>query len=258
MLGSMTPMDEYAARLQDEQSLRDEQAEAYESGISAYQHELEIEQYLLALSVTGSDVILDAGGGTGRVARAMARAARIVVIADLSHQSLRVARDRSRLVHLDVYCVQCDLARPPFRNHAFAKVLISEVLEHIPDRRDRVAILGSLSRLVASNGHLVLSVYNKHLKHRLRGITERRIGRNCDRYFTAREVRDEILEACTSDRVRCKAIKVLPMLTLTHFGIGARLGRLGGILDRLIARCPGLGQAVGSLLLCDVELDCHY
>ena len=251
----MVTEEEYKQRMRDEQEIRDEEAAIHEERISEYQHNIEIWQYVRALTPTPSDVILDAGGGTGRVARVLATVAGKVVIADLSFNSLLIAKQRSEKAHIRVDCVQCDLAHLPFAAKTFHKVLSAGVLEHVPGRANRQAIVSSFFHSLVPGGRIVFSVYNYHIKHRLLRKCDVPHGRNYDHYFSISELRDEIREIRSKYDVRYRSLRIFPVLNLVHLGIGARLGRLGKALDQWLSNFPWVGWVVGSFLVCNIEAD---
>ncbi|MBE0597261.1 MAG: methyltransferase domain-containing protein [Desulfuromonadales bacterium] len=92
--------------------------------------------------------LLDAGGGTGRVAWELRRLCRQVVVADFSHRMLLQARDKEGLQP-----VQADVARLPFPDHRFDRALVADALHHFPDQRGAMA---ELLRVLAPGGRLVI------------------------------------------------------------------------------------------------------
>lgn len=254
----MKGTSEYQRRMIDEQSLRDAQAAGYESHLSPYHHRVEIGHYLKAIRPSPGDLVLDAGGGTGRVARAIAKMGARVVIADLSLQSLRMGGAESRKSGLEVAQVQCDLSALPFERHVFNAVVCSMVLEHVPERADRVAILASLMEAAAPGGRIVVSVYGLNLKRRLLGQRTVIHGRNYDHYFSIGEFRSEIEAAAARAQVKPSRLKLYPILTLLHMGVGPRLGHMGEQLDAALSRLPASGHVVGSLLVGEITLPYGY
>ncbi|MEZ0395911.1 MAG: class I SAM-dependent methyltransferase [Anaerolineales bacterium] len=100
---------------------------------------------LVALPVTGR--LLDAGGGTGRVARALAGQAGQVVVADLSLGMLRHARRKG----LEAICAPVE--RQPFPDAAFERVIMMDAFHHVFDQRQTAA---ELLRLLAPGGRIVI------------------------------------------------------------------------------------------------------
>lgn len=100
---------------------------------------------LAALPVAG--LLLDAGGGTGRVARSLRRLAGGVVIADLSQGMLRRARRKG----LPVVCAPAE--HLPFGEAAFERIVMMDTLHHVLDQRRTAA---ELWRLIAPEGRIVI------------------------------------------------------------------------------------------------------
>jgi SAM-dependent methyltransferase len=103
------------------------------------------------------DTILDAGCGRGFYLNFMRHAcqARLVGL-ELELPYLRIAR--AALDGLpDVTLVNGSLYDPPFPNRAFDKVILSEVLEHVPDDR---GALRAIARKVKPGGLIAVTVPN--------------------------------------------------------------------------------------------------
>jgi ubiquinone/menaquinone biosynthesis C-methylase UbiE len=100
---------------------------------------------LAALPVKG--LLLDAGGGTGRVARGLRGQAGKVIIADLSLGMLRHARQKG----LTTICAPAE--NQPFRDAAFERIIMMDTFHHVLDQRQTAA---ELLRLVAPGGRIVI------------------------------------------------------------------------------------------------------
>lgn len=247
---------DYRQRMADERALRDQEAERYERNIPEYQHDVEIAHYTRILQPAPGKLILDAGGGTGRVARAFAAKGARVVLADLSLESIRVAGMKAARAGLSFEGVQCDLSNLPFGARTFDAVVCAEVLEHIPDPNIRVAILHSLFVSLRPGGMAVISVYAYNLRRRARREREVVRGDYYAHYFTPAEIEHEIVEAAYASGGRVRSLHVVPIVNLRHRGLGERLGKLGPAVDRLITRIPMSGWASGTLLLGCLEFAC--
>jgi SAM-dependent methyltransferase len=98
----------------------------------------------------------------------LATADRIVVGADLSRASLRLAEAaRERFAVDRALFVETDLRSPGLREASFDVVLANGVLHHTPDPR---ASFAALARLARPGGTIVVGLYNAiaRLPHRLR------------------------------------------------------------------------------------------
>jgi SAM-dependent methyltransferase len=109
----------------------------------------------------------------------LARAHRLVIGADLTRASLRLAEAAARRFQVDqVQFVETDLHRPGLRDGAFDVVYSSGVLHHTPNPRTAFA---HLARLVRPGGIIVLGLYNAfaRIPFRLRRLVARLSGYRC-------------------------------------------------------------------------------
>jgi ubiquinone/menaquinone biosynthesis C-methylase UbiE len=103
--------------------------------------------YRLAdLPTSGS--LLDAGGGTGRVAQFMRDKAPQVVVADLSLEMLQKAREKGGLQNV---CSHTE--KLPFPDNTFDRILMIDALHHVCDQAETAA---ELWRLLKPGGLLVI------------------------------------------------------------------------------------------------------
>lgn len=113
---------------------------------------------LLDRAVPGDARIVEVGCGTGQMSLYLARADRIVVGADLTLASLRLAEAARRRFGLErVRFVESDLNRPALAAGAFDVVYCSGVLHHTPDPR---AAFARVARLARPGGMIVLGLYS--------------------------------------------------------------------------------------------------
>ena len=117
-----------------------------------------------ALAPQPSDRLLEAGCGTGRMTRLFAPSVREVVAMDFSFESLRVNQVKLQAAGVsNVHLVQADLCRLPFADHAFDRIVSSQVLEHVPGPDARAAAVAGLARVLRPGGTLALSAYKHSL-----------------------------------------------------------------------------------------------
>jgi len=100
---------------------------------------------LLALPPGG--VLLDAGGGTGRVAEVLRKMVREVVVADLSRGMLRHAANKG----LVTTCAPAE--HLPFVSNAFDRIIMLDALHHVFDQLETVT---ELWRVLAPGGRIVI------------------------------------------------------------------------------------------------------
>jgi ubiquinone/menaquinone biosynthesis C-methylase UbiE len=100
----------------------------------------------VGLPVSGA--LLDAGGGTGRVAQFLAGKADPIVVADLSHGMLAVAR---RKAELRAVCSPTESL--PFPDGSFARIIMVDAFHHVRNQRQTA---GELWRVLQPGGRLVI------------------------------------------------------------------------------------------------------
>jgi ubiquinone/menaquinone biosynthesis C-methylase UbiE len=108
-----------------------------------------IPEKLLALADLPVDgVVLDAGGGTGRIAQFLHGKTAQVVVADQSFKMLQEARKKVGLRPI------CSLTeRMPFRDIAFARIIMVDALHHVDDQFQTAE---ELWRILAPGGRIVI------------------------------------------------------------------------------------------------------
>jgi len=100
------------------------------------------------LDLPPSGLLLDAGGGTGRVAQYLTGEARTVIVADLSRRMLAEARRKQALRPV------CSVTeRLPFPDGSFARILIVDALHHVLDQQ---ATAYELWRTLQPGGRIVI------------------------------------------------------------------------------------------------------
>ncbi len=92
--------------------------------------------------------LLDAGGGTGRIAQFMNGKAYPVVVADLSCKMLGEARQKDGL---NPVCSQTE--KLPFLNECFARVIMVDAFHHVCDQSETV---DELWRILQPGGRLII------------------------------------------------------------------------------------------------------
>lgn len=101
---------------------------------------------LLGLPVDGP--VLEAGGGTARVAAQLSSGAGRVVVCDLSLPMLKRAGSKNGL-----WTVQAPVEHLPFADGAFSRVLVVDALHHFADQE---AAMAELVRVLQPGGRLVV------------------------------------------------------------------------------------------------------
>ena len=104
-------------------------------------------RFLDLLSLSPDQLLLDAAGGTGRVASAVRGMVKDVVVADLSYSMLRHAASKG----LNTACAPAEAL--PFLSNIFNCIIMMDALHHVLDQRKSIS---ELWRVLAPGGHLVI------------------------------------------------------------------------------------------------------
>jgi demethylmenaquinone methyltransferase/2-methoxy-6-polyprenyl-1,4-benzoquinol methylase len=99
------------------------------------------------LSLSPNSVLLDAGGGTGRIAAALRNMVREAVVVDLSRGMLRRAADKG------LEAVRAPAERLPFPSGTFDRVIMLDALHHVLDQGQTA---GELWRVLSPGGRLLI------------------------------------------------------------------------------------------------------
>jgi len=105
------------------------------------------EPLLGLLSLSSANLLLDAGGGTGRAAATLRPLVREAVVVDLSYGMLRRAAQKRLLA------VRAPVESLPFRSGTFDRILILDALHHVLDQHQTA---NELWRMLALGGRLVI------------------------------------------------------------------------------------------------------
>lgn len=93
----------------------------------------EMRTFLDMIEEPGSKKILDAGGGTGRLAIPLAQEGGQVTILDTSLEMMSIAREKARADDRDINLVCGSVVELPFEDFSFDWVLSSRVIMHVVD-----------------------------------------------------------------------------------------------------------------------------
>lgn len=100
------------------------------------------------INLTENGIILDAGGGTGRIAQLLTGGTRTVVVQDTSHNMLQQARSKD-----GIQPVVSETEGLPFPGDHFDRVVIVDAYHHL---RDHAQSLGEMWRVLKTGGLLVI------------------------------------------------------------------------------------------------------
>jgi len=106
-----------------------------------------LDQMLRVLDLPHADRLLDAGGGTGRVAEAIRPYVDWVVVVDVSRQMLAQARQK------DLTATSTETEYLPFPDGTFDRVLMVDALHHVLNQAETIR---ELYRVLKMGGRLVI------------------------------------------------------------------------------------------------------
>jgi ubiquinone/menaquinone biosynthesis C-methylase UbiE len=107
----------------------------------------ELERMLKLVTLPSDGLLLDAGGGTGRVAAALSPYVRRAFVVDFSRGMLVQARAKGLL------CIQAPAERLPFLDNSFEHIIMVDALHHV---NHQAHTIGELWRVLKSGGCLVI------------------------------------------------------------------------------------------------------
>lgn len=164
---------------------------------------VEIPLTRLALALRPSDLLLEAGCGTGRMTPTWAQASGELVALDFSFESVRVCRRKLLAQGLKhVHLAQADLCALPLKNSTFDRVVSCQVLEHVPGPDARRRAVQNLARVARPGAVLALSAYKHSLFTRAFAQKEGEHDGGIPFFrFTARELRETLAESFDVQRV---------------------------------------------------------
>lgn len=217
---------------------RDQVAATYETGwyterMGCWAEWLEKRVILNRVNPQQDDVILDAGCGTGRLTRPLARACKKVYAMDFSPRSIEVLNEKARQegIH-NIESLAWDVTQPFPLSERVDKVVSCQVLQHVPSEGGRQHALNNMHDQLCDNGRLILSVYNWRSLF-TRGYVKD--GYGPEGYYVHRFTPAEVIAALQ----RC-GFTHISVRGYANFGVYLRLQDRYPHLQQLIARSDEL------------------
>lgn len=103
--------------------------------------------------------VLDIGCATGRASMALAKEGHTITGIDVAERLIKKARTTAEVQGLEITYQVCDPLILPFPDKAFDAVLMLKTYCYVPKRRNRVAWLKEIARVLKSEGWLFLVQY---------------------------------------------------------------------------------------------------
>lgn len=121
-----------------------------------YKHE-EIKS---AANIDEHDIVVDIGGGTGKLAKYICNSCKTVYVLDESEQMLSMVNQGKNLV-----CIRGNALKTPFEDNSIDIVILSDVFHHIKEQKDLIV---EINRILKYGGKIVmLDFHRKHIKTKL-------------------------------------------------------------------------------------------
>lgn len=119
-----------------------------------------LDEVKAAADLNKNDVVVDIGGGTGRLAEYICNCCNAVYILDESEKMLSKAGNIENVIK-----VKGNALAAPFENDSIDTVILCDVFHHIKEQR---LLLIEISRILKKGGKIVLlDFHKKHIKTRL-------------------------------------------------------------------------------------------
>jgi len=116
--------------------------------------DFELNSILEYLDLESKDILVDVGGGTGRVAKALKHHVRGCVVLDYSYNMLQKAKGKDD----DVMLVQASSDAMPFRDGTIEKLFMNDSLHHIQAQEETMS---ECERILTKPGKLMIREFNR-------------------------------------------------------------------------------------------------
>ncbi|WP_053955030.1 class I SAM-dependent methyltransferase [Inediibacterium massiliense] len=124
-----------------------------------------LEEIKAAANIDGHEVVVDIGGGTGRLAQYICESCKTVYVLDESEKMLSKVNQGKNLIS-----IKGNALKAPFKNNSIDTVILSDVFHHIKEQKELVI---EIDRILKDRGKVVMLDFDrKHIKTRLLRVFE--------------------------------------------------------------------------------------
>lgn len=235
---------------------RDKEAETYEK-VQEYQkgyHHawLQTSMVISSANIKKDDVVLDAGSGTGRITRVIAKKCKKVYAVDFSPKSVNLLRTEAEKQHINnIFCMVGDITQKFQYNEKIDKAISVEVIQHIPTNIGRHTAVKNICTHLKPGGIFTMVAYNWNAKMKRKGLQKEGVFESGISYFryTPEEIKS-LFEACGFEDVTVRGHN-----NFGHYGIFGNSKFLNlilypvAMLDYLISKFE-FSARTGMYLVC--------
>jgi len=101
---------------------------------------------------TNSDVVVDIGGGTGRVAKFLVGKVKSVTVIDPSRKMIEQCQK-----HAGISCVSGEGENLPLGDNSADKIILMDAFHHI---QNQLVAIGEIARIIKLNGKIIIEEFN--------------------------------------------------------------------------------------------------
>ena len=181
---------------------RDIEARAYEKTQEyqkGYHHVwLQTNIVMSSANIKKDDIVLDAGSGTGRITRVIAKKCKKVYAVDFSPKSVDLLRTEAEDQNLNnISCMVGDITKKIQFNEKMDKAISVGVIQHIPISLERHMAVKNIFTYLKSGGIFTMTAYNWNAKMEQKGLQKEGVFDSGISYFryTPEEIKS-LLETC--------------------------------------------------------------
>jgi len=119
-----------------------------------------LEEIKVAANLEGDEVVVDIGGGTGRLAQYISNSCSTVYVLDESDKMLLKVKHSENLISINGNALKA-----PFEDKSIDTVIMSDVFHHIKEQEELIV---EINRMLKHDGKIIILDFNKkHIKTRL-------------------------------------------------------------------------------------------